>query len=190
MTAAAGRQGGSIRRQGGDCNSDGACCDDDDIDHDDDHPSPVVVDVFVIGCHRLCNARLTTAVGRQRGSGRQQGGEDGGRQGQTQWCHLLRQRRQPSLPRRRQHRHGLAPSSSRQWNDNGCGGTTARGRGQGQWTPWSSTDNWVSPWLSRHPFSQCSPTSSTRVDVQGGKFTTTRPTYMLRLRTYCGLQRR
>jgi hypothetical protein len=24
------------------------------------------------------------------------------------------------------------------WNNNGCGGTTARGQGKGQWTPWSS----------------------------------------------------
>jgi hypothetical protein len=29
-------------------------------------------------------------VGRQRGSGRQQGGEDSGRQGRTRWCHSLR----------------------------------------------------------------------------------------------------
>jgi hypothetical protein len=28
-------------------------------------------------------------------------------------------------------------------------------------------DNWVSPWLSRHPFSQYSPTGSTRSDAQG-----------------------
>jgi hypothetical protein len=50
-----------------------------DIDHDNNHPSPVVVDVFVIGCRRLCCARLTTAVGRRRGSGRRQGSEDGDR---------------------------------------------------------------------------------------------------------------
>jgi hypothetical protein len=88
-TAAAGWQGGSCRWQGGDGNSDNACCNEDDIDHDNDHPSPVVVDVFVIGGLSLCGARSTTAVGRRRGSGRLQGREDGGRQGRAQWCHSL-----------------------------------------------------------------------------------------------------
>jgi hypothetical protein len=37
------------------------------------------------------------------------------------------------------------------------------------------TDNWVSLWLSRHSFSQYSPTGFTRFDVQGGTFTTARP---------------
>ena len=39
-----------------------------------------------------------------------------------------------------------------------------------------TTDSWVWPLLSRAPFSQNSPTNSTSADVQGGKFTTTRPT--------------
>ncbi len=39
-----------------------------------------------------------------------------------------------------------------------------------------NTDNWVSLWLSHHSFSQYSPTGSTQFDVQGGTFTTTRPT--------------
>jgi hypothetical protein len=39
------------------------------------------------------------------------------------------------------------------------------------------TDNWVYPWLSRHPFSQYSPTGSTRSDVREEKTIITRPTY-------------
>ncbi len=62
--AAAGRQGGSCRRQWGYGNRDSACCNDNDIDHDNGHPSPIVADVFVIGCLSLCGARSTTAVGR------------------------------------------------------------------------------------------------------------------------------
>jgi hypothetical protein len=45
----AGWQGGSCCWQGGDDNSDSACCNNDDIDHDNDHPSSVIVDVFIIG---------------------------------------------------------------------------------------------------------------------------------------------
>jgi hypothetical protein len=53
-TAAAGRQGGSCHRRGGNGNSYSACCKDDGIDHDDNHPSPIIVDVFVIGRLSLC----------------------------------------------------------------------------------------------------------------------------------------
>ncbi len=56
-TAAAGRQGGSCRWQGGDSNSNSACCNNDDINYDDNHPSPIVVDVFVIGRLSLYGAR-------------------------------------------------------------------------------------------------------------------------------------
>ena len=51
------------------CNG-ATCC------NDDDHPLPIIVDVFVIGCLSLCSARSTTAVGGRWGSGRRQGGED------------------------------------------------------------------------------------------------------------------
>ena len=37
--------------------------------------------------------------------------------------------------------------------------------------PGTSTDSWVWPWLSRHPFSQYSPTGSTQFDVWRGIFT-------------------
>ncbi len=77
-TAVAGRQGGSCRWRGGDGNSYSACCKDNGIDQDDDHPSPIIVDVFVIGRLSLCGARSTTAVGWQQGSGRQEVGEDSG----------------------------------------------------------------------------------------------------------------
>ncbi len=87
--AAAGRRGGSCCWQGGDGNSNSAYCNEDYIDHDDNHPSPVDVDVVVIGRLSLCGARLMTVVGWQWGSGRQQGGEDSGGQGQMRWCHLL-----------------------------------------------------------------------------------------------------
>jgi hypothetical protein len=87
--AAAGWQGGSCCWQGGDGNSNSACCNKEDIDHDNNHPLPIVIDVFIIGRLSLCGARLTTAVGWQQGSGRQQGREDSGRQGQMQWCHSL-----------------------------------------------------------------------------------------------------
>ena len=54
-----------------------------------------------------------------------------------------------------------------------------------------TTTNWdgydVSPWLSRHPFSQYSPTGSTWL-MYGGEIHP--PGYVLRLETYCGLQRR
>ncbi len=39
-----------------------------------------------------------------------------------------------------------------------------------------TSDNWVSPWLSCHPFSQYSPTGSTRSDERGWKMVSTRPT--------------
>jgi hypothetical protein len=138
MTAVAGRQGGSCCWQGGEGNSDSACCNNDNTDHDNNHPLPVIVDVFIIGCLSLCGARLTTAVGWQRGSGCQQGREDSGRQGQTQWCHSLQGQQQPSLPCRHGRCHHLAPLSLQQWNDDGCSGTAARGQGQEQWTPQSS----------------------------------------------------
>jgi hypothetical protein len=77
-TAAAGRQGGSRHWQGSDGNSNSACCKDDNIDHDDDHPSPVVIDVFVIGRLSLCGTRLTMAVGWRWGSSCQQGGANSG----------------------------------------------------------------------------------------------------------------
>ncbi len=49
--------------------------------------------------------------------------------------------------------------------------------GSGPWMMGAPvTDNWVSPWLSRHPNSQYSPTGSTRFDVRGGISPTTRPT--------------
>jgi hypothetical protein len=89
--AAAGRQGGKCCWQGGDGNSNSACCNNDNIDHDNNHPLPVVVDVVIIRRLSLCDARLTTVVGWQQDSGRQQGREDSGRQGQTRWCHLLQQ---------------------------------------------------------------------------------------------------
>jgi hypothetical protein len=127
MTAAAGWQGGSCHWLGGDGNSDSACCNNDDIDHYDNHPMPVVINVFVIGRLSLCGARLTTAVGRRRGSGRQQNGEDSGQQGRTRWCHSLRQQSQPSLPHCCGRCHHLAPLSLQQWNDEGCGGTAVRG---------------------------------------------------------------
>jgi hypothetical protein len=137
MTAAAGRQGGSCCWQGGDGNNDSACCNDDNVDHDDDYPSPIVIDVFVIWRLSLCGARLTTVVGRRQGSGRQQGKEDSGEQGQMLWCHLLQRQQQPSLPHCRGCRHHLAPLPLRQWNDNGCGSTAARGgdRGSGHHSP-------------------------------------------------------
>ncbi len=137
-TAVAGRQGGSCCWQGGDGNSNSACCNNDDIHHDNDYPSPVIVDIFVIGRLSCCGARSTTAVGWQQGSSCQQGGEVSSQQGQTQWCHLLRRQQQPSLPRCHGRRHHLAPLSLRRWNGDGCGRTAARGQGQGQWTPWSS----------------------------------------------------
>ena len=52
-----------------------------------------------------------------------------------------------------------------------------------------TTDNWVSPWLSRHVSSQYSPTGSTRFDVWEDKFTQYKA-YVLRLETYYGLRRR
>ncbi len=67
--------------KGGEGNSNSACCNNDNINHDDDHPSPVVVDVFIIGCPSLCGARSTMVVGWQWGSSRQQGREDSSRQG-------------------------------------------------------------------------------------------------------------
>ncbi len=39
-----------------------------------------------------------------------------------------------------------------------------------------TTDNWVSPWLSRPPLSQYSPTGSTRSDERGWKMVSTGPT--------------
>jgi hypothetical protein len=52
----------------------------------------------------------------------------------------------------------------------------------------NSTDNWVSPWLSRYSFSPYGPTGSMRFDVQGGTFTTTRSTCYVS--KYYGLGRR
>ncbi len=78
MMAAAGRQGGSCRWRGGDSNSNSPCCNNKDINHDNNHPLPIIIDIFVIGRLSLCGARSTRAVGWQRGSGCQQGGEDNG----------------------------------------------------------------------------------------------------------------
>ncbi len=48
-------------------------------------------------------------------------------------------------------------------------------------------DNWVPPWLFRHPFSQYSPTGSTQSDERGWKNGQYRA-YVLRLKTYYGLR--